>query len=393
MKRAILLSCIVVLSLVVVFSSPAGRGKPPSGQSLPWGVDRIDADMAWGVSKGSGVKVAVIDTGIDKNHPDLVGKTNGVNFLGVEFPGNDNYGDTGEHGTALAGVITANDNTIGVVGVVPEVSLYSVRVREKSGTVYPDNYPNHGNTYDFTDLCEGMKWCVAGPDGYLDTGDEPGIQVINFSLGIWTIKINRWGNPERDQPLHDCEFYSWIKEAAARNIVMVAAAGNSARRIEKYNNPPLDADYIDTANVYDFPASYPEIIAVSATGKKGPNDAFASFSNYGPAIELAAPGDAVYTTGLNGGYVTRSGTSLAAPHVVGTAALVLAKYPYLTAVQVREHLQNTAEWLSKLTGEQQGYGLVDAEKAATPSVSPAPSRWRFSPVNKLPVTWGKLKGE
>ena len=202
-------------------------------------------------------------TGIDKTHPDLVGKTDGINFLGAAWPGNQNYADTSGHGTGIAGIIAANDNTIGVVGVAPEVTLYSVKVREKSGTVYPDGYPTH-TEYNFTALCNGMKWCIMGPDGTPDTGDEPGIQVINFSLGIWTVT----SDGQREYPLHDHEFYNLIHEASQRGIVIVAAAGNSSRSIGIYNNPDTDQDVVFSDMSYDFPASYPEVIAVSATAMK-----------------------------------------------------------------------------------------------------------------------------
>ena len=172
---------------------------------------------------------------------------------------------------------------------------------------------------------------------------------------------------------------------------MVAAAGNASRNIQKFNNPPLDADYEDINDIYMFPASYPEIIAVSATGLKTVGkkvtDFFATFSNYGPAVELSTPGDSIYTTYKNGGYTTGGGTSYSAPHVVGVAALLLAKG--VPANEVRARLQATAEDLG-ISGWDQyyGYGLVDAGYAIVGQRAPArPDIAK----GKLSVTWGELK--
>lgn len=386
MKRAIVLFCISMLAFVIinsifVYSVYAGRPQPPSGQTLPWGVDRIDADKAWGTTKGAGVKIAILDTGVEKTHPDLVGKTAGVNFLGVEYPGDQNYDDHHGHGTAIAGIISANDNNIGVVGVAPEATIYTVKIREDLG-IYPDNYPNHNGIYNFTDLCEGMQWCI-----------ENHVQIINFSLGIGTIKYDQNGSLAWNHYLHDSGFYYWVRQAAAQNIIMIAAAGNASREIQKFNDPPLDADYEDINDIYMFPASYPEMIAVSATGLKTVGkkvtDFFATFSNYGPAVELSAPGASIYTTYLNGSYGTGGGTSYSAPHVVGVAALLLSNG--VPANEVRAMLQSTAEHLStSVPDPYYGYGLVDAGYAIVGQRAPA--RPNFA-KGKISVTWGELKSK
>ena len=383
MRRIILITCIAMLVFMVGFwfVSIASAGKPPKGETLPWGVDRIDADLVWGITKGAGVKVAILDTGIYKGHPDL-DTTKGINFIGVGSEGDANYNDTHGHGTMLAGVIAAIDNDIGVIGVGPEIDVWTVRFRETLG-IYPDNYPNQGDVYDFTDLYEAMDWCLSND-----------IQVINFSLGLGTIKYDQNGNPVWNHRLHDWQFYSRISQAASKGIIMVAAAGNDGRRIEKFDpSNYLDVDYEDVEDRYMFPASYPEVIAVSATGikkvGKTTTDYVASWSNYGPAIELSAPGDSIYTTYLNNGYTTVGGTSLSCPHVVGVAALLLAKG--LSPDLVRAKLINTAEDLGTPGKDDYfGYGLVDAQNAVVLGVRSAPPL--LSSDNKLSVTWGKLKG-
>jgi subtilisin family serine protease len=155
------------------------------------------------------------------------------------------------------------------------------------------------------------------------------------------------------------------------------------------DNPPADL------SPYRFPASYPQVIGVSATGyrsggkKSDRGDYFADYSNYGPVVDLTAPAVSVETTVLDG-YGSFGGTSAACPHVAGTAALVLAQFSPQSPGWVRSRLMDTAEWIDAFTSEQQGAGMVDAEAAVFDSSS-APPRYTFSPRGKLSVTWGDLK--
>ena len=298
----------------------------PSEDELPWGVDRIDADMVWdkngdmdvdpGANTGEGIRVAVLDTGIEKTHPDLeMNIKGGINTVGPGFP-DDNWNDTHGHGTRIAGVIAAVDNDVGVIGIGPEIELYAVRFRE---TLYM--IPQLGSTID---LCEGMEWCILGPDGQPGTGDE--MQVINMSFSMWSV-IDPHGDPQKDKPLHDPTFYSLVQQAYAAGIVQAAAVTNDSEWVDELHdpdNPPEDL------SLYRFPASYPQVIGASATGlRTGGNpsqrgDYFTSFSNYGPVVDLAAPGVSIETTDIGGVYTTGGGgTSYAAPHVAGVAALIL----------------------------------------------------------------------
>ncbi len=301
--------------IAYALGKPSNPAKPPKtpppqpAEVLPWGVDRIDADLAWATTRGAGIKVAVIDTGIDLDHPDL--KENikgGYNALNPRKSCNDDNG----HGTHVAGIIAARQNGIGVVGVAPEADLYAVKVLNSRGIGF------------VSDIIEGLDWCI-----------QNGIQVANMSLG---------GGGTTS-------YHEAIQKAYQAGIVLVAAAGN---------------DGVD--NSVNYPAAYPEVIAVSATDS---NDVLSSFSSRGPEVELAAPGVEIDSTWNDGYYRTASGTSMATPHVSGAAALVLAAGRANTPDDVRAILQSTADDLGAEGRDAwYGWGLVDAEEAATGAQTP-----------------------
>ncbi|MBU7037848.1 MAG: S8 family peptidase [Theionarchaea archaeon] len=281
----------------------------PLAQVLPWGVDRIDAELAWSTSTGAGVKVAIVDTGIDMDHPDLVANIKGgFNAIAVKgkYRDPDNFDDDHGHGSHCAGIVAAVDNSIGVVGVAPEAWLYGVKVLSNSGS---------GTT---TDCIEGIQWCV-----------DNGMDVISMS----------WGSTTYDQALNDTCQAAWDA-----GCVLVSSAGNNG---------------VETPDGY--PSAYPSVMAISATDS---SDNIASWSNYGAEIELAAPGVSIYSTYEDGGYTTMSGTSMACPHVSGVAALILGAHPTYSNQQVRQTLWNTAEDLGTPGWDiYYGYGLVDAQAA------------------------------
>ena len=286
--------------------NPGNKTPLQPAEILPWGIDRIDAELAWSVSTGIGVKVAVVDTGIDLNHPDLAANIKGgINTISPLKSPNDDNG----HGSHVAGTIAGIDNTIGVIGVAPGASLYAVKVLGKSGSGW------------ISDIIEGIDWCISN-----------NINVINMSLG----------SSSDVQSFHDA-----IIAAYNAGIVIVAAAGNSG---------PGD-------NTVSYPGAYIEVIGVSATGS---NDIIASFSSRGPQVDLAAPGMSIFSTVKGGGYATYSGTSMASPHVAGVAALVIAANTGISAPEVRNELTNTADNLGTDGWDNlYGWGLVDAEQAAT----------------------------
>ncbi|MBU7001138.1 MAG: S8 family peptidase [Theionarchaea archaeon] len=286
------------------------KGKPgPPPEELPWGVDRIDADLAWSTSTGSGVKVAIVDTGIDMDHPDLEANIKG-GFNAIAPSGKykdpNNFDDDHGHGSHCAGIVAAVDNEIGVIGVAPEAWLYGVKVLDGSGSGYD------------SDIIEGIQWCV-----------DNGIQVLSMSFGGY----------EDDQTFHDAIDAAWDA-----GLLLVAAAGN-----EGYEEPDL------------YPAGYSTAMAISAMDS---DDSIIWWSNSGSEIELAAPGVGIYSTYKRGGYTTMSGTSMACPHVSGVAALVWAVHPGYTNSQVRQTLCTTAEDLGTPGWDPYyGYGLVDAQAA------------------------------
>ncbi len=278
------------------------------GQTLPWGVDRIDAEVVHTNSdnRGAGVNIAIIDSGIDYNHPDLNDNyASGYDFVNGDTDPMDDDG----HGTHVAGTVAAENNEFGVVGVAPDAKLYALKVLDDTGSGY------------MSDVVLAIQWATVNE-----------IQVINMSLG---------GNKNI--------FLEWACNLAYYDdgLLLVAAAGNGGAVI--------------------YPAAYSSVIAVSAIDS---NDELAYFSSTGKQVELAAPGVDINSTLPGNTYSgeTWSGTSMASPHVAGTAALVIAS-GISNVTEVRAKLQDTAEDIGLSTREQ-GYGLVDAAEAAgveTPS--------------------------
>ncbi|WP_458190909.1 S8 family peptidase [Haladaptatus sp. NG-WS-4] len=276
-------------------------------QTLPWGVDRIDANKISGPGlTGSEAHIAVIDSGIDNDHPDL--QTNlgtGKSFV----PDTDSWDDDTGHGTHCAGIAAAHDNSQGVVGTAPTLELHAAKVL---------NSDNWGR----------WSWIAAGIEWVADQGYD----VANLSIT----------GDDYSQTVADA-----CKYAHDKGVLLVACAGN------------------DDHGPVTYPAAYSEVIAVSSTTK---NDTLSDFSNVGFEVELAAPGSEIYST-LPGGYGYKSGTSMACPHVSGVAGVLMSpEGGSLSNEQARQHLRDTAEDIG-LSEDEQGFGLVDAEAAITnPSI-------------------------
>ncbi|MBI5244480.1 MAG: S8 family peptidase [Elusimicrobia bacterium] len=272
---------------------------PPQqdAQTVPWGIARVNAKGAWHLTRGAGVKVAVVDTGIDYEHPDLK-VAGGFSIVTHD----DKYKDDNGHGTHVSGTIAAQDNGVGVVGVAPEVALFGVKVLDAGGSG------------TFADVIEGIQWAA---DNKMD--------VANFSLGA----------SQGTQALEDA-----VKAAAKAGLTIIAAAGNSGGAV-------------------GYPAAYEDVIAISASNSK---DKLAYFSSRGPQVAIIAPGVAVQSTYMGGGYRSLDGTSMACPHAVGLAALAVAAQGIHGSKALRTALQKAATPLPGLTPDQQGAGLVDAAK-------------------------------
>lgn len=272
--------------------------------SYQWGPQKIQADWAWNITIGSpSVLVAVVDTGIDYNHPELA--SNYVP-LGYDWINNDTDPvDDNGHGTHCAGIIAAElNNNMGIAGLA-QVSIMAEKVLNSTGW-----------GWDFT-VAQGI--CHA---------TDMGAKIISMSLGCY-----------EDSPV----MYEAVKYAYDHGVLLVAAAGN------------------DHTSSPHYPAAYNEVIAVAATNQ---NDAPASFSNFGEWIELSAPGVRIYSTYINDSYAFAQGTSMACPHVSGLAALVWSRFPNFTRDELRWHLQRTADKLTlKSFDMYYGYGRVNAKKA------------------------------
>lgn len=286
-----------------------------SAQTLPTGIDRIQADVSStqagnGSGTVSGPAVAVIDTGIDIDHPDL-NVAGGVNCsTGRSFD------DGNGHGTHVAGTIGARDNTSGAVGVAPGVPLYAVRVLNNRGSG------------SFSGIICGVDWVTAN-------AASKNIKVANMSLG----------GSGSNGSCTDGGLRQAICESTAAGVTYVVAAGND------------NADFATSV-----PATYPEVLTVTAmadfngqpggggaaTCRSDVDDTAADFSNYATAAEdidhtIAGPGVCIYSTWKGGGYNTISGTSMASPHVAGAAALCLSSGTCSgTPAQVIDKLQADA---------------------------------------------------
>jgi subtilisin len=281
-------------------------------QTTPWGVDRIDSEEAWAVTpsvNGSGVIVAVLDTGLDMDHPDVSA------IWGYSVVSNDssNFDDKNGHGTHTSGTIAAQDNSVGVIGVAPDVDLYSIQISK-------------GSRISTANIVAGIDAAVAGPDGNLNTsGDQPDVFNMSFGGGY-------------SEAVEDA-----LNIAHSKGIVLVASAGNSSTSSKSY------------------PAG---LFNVTAVGSTTNTDALSGFSNYGSHIDVVAPGSSILSTYKGGGYATLSGTSMAGPHVAGVAALAIQANPTMTNDQIRYLLNSTATDLGTPGPDSTfGSGLVDAEKA------------------------------
>lgn len=299
------------------------EGKVHAIAETKWGVSRIEAAIVWANegNQGAGIKVAILDSGIDLGHPDLDSNVKG----GVSFaPGPSGGQDDNGHGTHVAGILAAEKNGTGVVGVAPKAWLYAVKVLPAAG----------GGDWD--DIVAGINWAK-----------NNGMRVINMSLGDC-------GNTPQST-LDPVE--AAVDAAYAAGIVLVAAGGNGT--------PQCPTRQVSN------PARFANVIAVAGTQQ---NDSPPGTWSVGPEIEVAAPGVGIPSTflrgaargsctdpGLGNGYATCSGTSMASPHVAGTVALMLNEFPFLTPQQVREKLR----FYSSRVNNQIGYGIVNAAKSAT----------------------------
>ena len=281
-------------------------------QVLPTGINRVDAELN-SLNKGAGVGVAIIDTGIDLTHPDLASAIVAQKSCISGKTANDDNG----HGTHVAGTIAARSNTIGVVGVAPQANLIAVKVLNSQGSG------------TWSQIICGIDWVTANSAKY-------NIKVANMSLGGAGTSDNNCGLTNND-PLHFA-----ICKSRDAGVTYVVAAGNSGVNA----NTSVPAGYDDAViTVSALADSDGKAGGLGVTTSYGPDDTFATFSNFGSVVDIAAPGVNIYSTYKGGTYATLSGTSMASPHVAGAAALYIKSHPGSTWLQVRAGLQAVAEAL------------------------------------------------
>jgi subtilisin family serine protease len=311
-----------------------------AASEIPTGINRINAELNPTTAAAVSWGAAVIDTGIQLTHPDLNVAGN-VTFVRGTKSGNDDNG----HGTHVAGTIGAKDNGSGVVGVIPGVKLYAVKVLNKNGSGW------------LSDVVRGIDWV---------TKNAAKIAVANMSLGAGpyaTADDGNCGNTVGDS------MHKAICGSVAKGVVYVVAAGN------------------DGADAKDYrPASYDEVLTISALADSdgqpngagvatsyGPDDTLATFSNFGPDIDAIAPGVRINSTWIGSSYNGRpSGTSMASPHAAGTVALWIARNgrPATGNAKdpaVRAILAQSAEAVGAFAGDPDGIAepLINADTLPT----------------------------
>ena len=281
----------------------------PYYSAYQWHLPKVSAPSAWDTTTGSSaVTVAVVDSGVQANHPDLVGRV----LAGYDFVNNDSDpADDNGHGTAVAGVAAAKGNDgIGVAGAAWNVAILPVKTMNASGS--------------------GSHSAIANGINY---SADRGAKIINLSLGGTT----------SSSTLQNAVSYAWNKGS-----LLVAAAGNNG----------------SSTTVY--PAAYPNVVAVSATTSA---DTLASFSSYGSFVDLSAPGQDITTTWIGSSYVTISGTSFSSPLTAGVAALALSRNPALSNAQISSLLTGNTDDLGAVGYDTFfGSGRLNAAKVVAAAV-------------------------
>ena len=295
-----------------------------SAQTLPSGVNRVDGDLS-STRSGNGygtvnADIAILDTGIQISHSDL-NIIHQKTFVSGTSSANDDNG----HGTHVAGIAAAKDNSIGVVGIAPGAKLWAIKILDKYGSGA------------LSTVIKGIDWISPSY-----------VEVANLSLTC------------------ECKssaFDTAINNAVNSGITFVAAAGNSGKDTSTFS-----------------PANNPNVIAVSAIGDSdgkcggtgpstgyGRDDTLASFSNYGAVVDMAAPGTKIYSTYLGNSYATMSGTSMASPHVAGAAALYESSHPGDSPSEVRNALLSKGSTPSTTCdGNGRGYFTNDKDSYREP---------------------------
>ncbi len=311
-----------------------------------WGLTKIRCPDAWNRTTGSAnVTVAVVDSGVDLDHPELSGLlVAGQDMVDLgtnpgpprpgwvwegDFSGRDNVPqDEVGHGTHVAGTIAcASNNGTGVAGVTWGCRVMPVKVLNRARRLSDNRISGFGTSVD---IAAGIRWAA-----------DHGAQIINLSLG---------------GPTNDTVTANAVAYAVSRGCLVVAAMGNTGDAVPQ------------------FPAALPDVLSVAAVDI---NDRRAAFSSMGPHVDVSAPGVGILSTVWDNNFTTMDGTSMASPHVAGVAALMLSCNPSLTAAQLTQMIRDSARALRDVAtdpvpNERYGVGLVDAKAAVDLACPDAP---------------------
>jgi serine protease len=282
---------------------------PPSSDpdvDKQWALAAFPFSALWACSKGAGITVGIVDSGVQGDHPDLAGRVlPGVAIQGVVQPGGGSP-DVNGHGTHVAGIIGAGDNGVGIVGVAPEVSILPVRVLDSNGV--------GANS----DIGAGITWAV-----------DNGANVVNISIGSST---------------NSASVSSAVSYAVQHGVTVVAAAGNNHQA-----NPP---------DVPQYPAALDDTVAVAALSQPGDN--IAGYSTRGGYVDVAAPGSNIWSSIPTSTWGSKSGTSMATPHVAALVAVILGARGGIAPAAMLSRLTTTASDAGPAGFDQMfGWGRID----------------------------------
>ncbi|MGX1094591.1 type VII secretion-associated serine protease mycosin [Streptomyces albogriseolus] len=318
-KRPTALGGLLAAALVLIPATPAYADGIRDRQ---WALDALHTDQVWPTTRGAGVTVAVLDTGVEADHPDLEGNVlEGKDLVG--FGAREGDEAWARHGTAMAGIIAGHGhgpgNGDGVLGVAPEARILPVRViLEDKDPARAKARSTRGNA-----LAEGIRWAA-----------DHGADVINLSLGDDSASAH----PEQGED-------EAIQYALRKGVVVVASAGNGGEKGDRIS----------------YPAAYPGVIAATAVDRYGTRAPFSTRRWY---ATVSAPGVDVIIADPDHKYYEGWGTSAAAAFVSGAVALVKAAHPDLTPAQIKRLLEDTARNAPAAgRDDSRGFGFIDPAAA------------------------------
>jgi hypothetical protein len=323
---AALLVATQAAALVIAFPASAD----PVRNTELWVLDALHVQQAWKTTRGHGVKVAVIDSGVNPDVSDLTGSVRtGPDLTGVHTPRSSRF--WGVHGTWMASLIAGHGhgagNAGGIIGVAPQAKVLSIRVITDRGDPNFAAYERESADQGQRELAAAIRYAVSH-----------GASVISMSLGY---------------SLQSALVREALQDAYDHNVVVVASAGNSGGQASAFTG----------LAPYSFPADYPGVLAVGAVDQAGQP---ASFSSQNLSVQVAAPGSEVPAQGRDGAYWLVSGTSPACALTAGVAALIKSMYPWLSDTGVISAITSSTTRSSRPSGgydDEVGFGEVNAAAA------------------------------